>query len=92
MKNYIDTDDAYELFTVVLGERSNGKCAVEKQLLKQAKIIKDLKWTLSKMYDSVTRALYDTDTKDTDKEYLRGCQDCINTIKWIIYKGEHDEN
>ena len=91
MKKYIDTDEANNLFTFILSERSNGKCAVERQLLKQAKILKDLKIALSKMYDSVLKALYDTDTKDTDKEYLRGCQDCINTIKCIIYKGEHDE-
>lgn len=43
MKKYIDTDEANKLFTVILGERSNGKCAVERQLLKQAKILKDLK-------------------------------------------------
>ena len=90
MKKYIDTDEANKLFTFILGERSNGKCAVERQLLKQAKIIKDLKIALRKMYDSVTTALYDTDIKETDKNYLRGSQDCIETIKWIIYKGEHD--
>ena len=89
MKKYIDTDEANNLFTFILGERSNGKCAVERQLLKQAKIIKDLKIALIKMYDSVVKALYDTDTKADDKEYLRGCQDCITTIKWIIYKGEN---
>lgn len=92
MKKYIDTDEACELFTFVLGERSNGKCAVEKQLLKQAKIIKDLKWLLNKMYEGTAKALYDTDIKESDKTYLRGCQDCINTIKYVIYKGEHDEN
>lgn len=92
MKKYIDTDEANELYTFILGKRSNGKCAVERQLLKQAKIIKDLKWTLSKMYDGVLKALNDTDTKETDKNYLRGSQDCIETIRWIIYKGEHDEN
>lgn len=92
MYKYIDTDEANKMFTVILGERSNGKCAVEKQLLKQAKIIKDLKRSLSKMYDSVLKALYDTDIKETDKNYLRGSQDCIETIMWIIYKGEHDEN
>ena len=90
MKKYIDTDEANKLFTFILGERSNGKCAVERQLLKQVKIIKDLKIALRKMYDSVTNALYDTDIKETDKNYLRGSQDCIETIKWIIYKGEHD--
>ena len=92
MQTYIDTDEANKLFTFILGERSNGKCAVERQLLKQAKIIKDLKRSLSKMYDGVLKALYDTDIKETDKYYLRGSQDCIETIKWIIYKGEHDEN
>ena len=92
MKKYIDTDEANELFTFILGERSNGKCAAERQLLKQAKIIKDLKRSLSKMYDGVLKALYDTDIKETDKNYLRGSQDCIETIRWIIYKGEHDEN
>ena len=92
MKKYINTDEANKLFTFILGERSNGKCAVERQLLKLAKIIKDLKRDLCKMYDSVLKALYDTDIKETDKNYLRGSQDCIATIMWIIHKGEHDEN
>ena len=52
----------------------------------------DLKLTLNKMYDSVANVLYDKGTKETDKEYLRGFQDCISIIKYIIYKGEHDEN
>lgn len=92
MYKYIDKDEANKMYTFILGERSSGKNAVEKQLLKQAKIIKDLKRSLSKMYDGVLKALYDTDIKETDKSYLRGSQDCIETIMWIIYKGEHDEN
>ena len=92
MKKYINTDEANKLFTFILSERSNGKCAVEKQLLKQAKIIKDLKCALSKMYEDAAKALYDTDIKETDKNYLRGSQDCIETIGWLIYKGEHNEN
>ena len=44
------------------------------------------------MYDDVLKALNDTDIKETDKNYLRGSQECIETIRWIIYKGEHDEN
>ena len=92
MTKYIDTDEANELFTFILGERSNGKCAAVRQLLKQAKIIKDLKCALSKMYDGVINALSDTDIKETDKNYLLGSQDCIETIRCIIYKGEHDEN
>ena len=91
MQTYIDTDEANKLFTFILGERSNGKCAVERQLLKQAKIIKDLKRALSKMYDGVLKALNDPDRKETDKNYLRGSQDCIETIKWIIYKGERSD-
>ena len=91
MQTYIDTDEANKLFTFILGERSNGKCAVERQLLKQAKIIKDLKRALSKMYDGVLKALNDPDIKETDKNYLRGSQDCIETIKWIIYKGERSD-
>ena len=91
MQTYIDTDEANKLFTFILGERSNGKCAVERQLLKQAKIIKDLKIVLREMYDSVINALYDTDIKEPDKNYLRGSQDCIETIKWIIYKGERSD-
>ena len=92
MKKYIDTDEANELFKFILGERSAGKCAVEKQLLKQVKILKDIKCVLSKMYDGILKALDDTDIKETDKNYLRGSQDCVETIRWIIYKGEHDEN
>ena len=92
MIKYIDTDEANKLFTFIIGERSNGKCAVERQLLKQAKIIKDLKRALSKMFDGVLKALNDPDIKETDKNYLRGSQDCVETIRWIIYKGEHDEN
>ena len=92
MTKYIDTDEANKLFTFIIGERSNGKCAVERQLLKQAKILKDIKCALSKMYDGILKALDDTDIKETDKNYLRGSQDCVETIRWIIYKGEHDEN
>lgn len=92
MYKYIDPDEANKMYTFILGERGAGKCAVEKSLLKQAKILKNIKWALGKMYDGVLKALYDTDIKETDKEYLRGYQDCIETIRWIIYKGEHDEN
>lgn len=92
MKKYIDTVEANKLFNFILSERSNGKRVAEKQLLKQARIIKDLKSALSKMYDGVMKALCDTDIKETDKNYLLGSQDCIETIMWIIYKGEHDEN
>lgn len=70
MKKYIDAYEANELFTFILGERGTGKCAVKKQLLKQAKILKNIKWALDKMYDGVLKALCDTDIKETDKNYL----------------------
>lgn len=91
MKKYIDTDEANKLFTFILGERSNGKCAVEKQLLKQSKIIKDLKKRLNEMYDNATDELYNTD-KEYYKGFARGYQECISAVRWLIYKGEHDEN
>ena len=91
MKTYIDTDEAYKLFTVALGERSNGKCAVEKQLLKQAKIIKDLKKELNAMYGSSDTELNRADNK-VDKAFIRGYQDAVSTVMWLIYKGEHYEN
>ena len=79
MKKYIDTDEA------------NGKCAVERQLLKQAKIIKDHKKELNAMYGSSVSELNRADNK-VDKAFIRGYQDAISTVKWLIYKGEHDEN
>ena len=91
MKTYIDTDEAYKLFMVELGERSNGKCAVERQLLKQAKIIKDLKKELNEMYGSSVSELNRTDNK-VDKAFIRGYQDAVSTVKWLICKGEYYEN
>lgn len=89
--DYNDTDEANKLFTFILGERSNGKCAVEKQLLKQAKIIKDLKKELNAMYGSSVSELNRVDNK-VDKAFIRGYQDAVSTVMWLIYKGEHYEN
>ena len=89
MKKYIDTDEANNLFTFILGERSNGKCAVEKELVKKAKILKDLKKSLDELYDNICKELYVTDIKATDQAYLRGSQDVVTTIKGIIWVGEH---
>lgn len=91
MTKYIDTDEANKLFTFILGERSNGKCAVEKQLLKQAKIIKNLKKELNVMYGSSVSELNRADNK-VDKAFIRGYQDAVSTVMWLIYKGEHYEN
>lgn len=89
MKEYIDTDEANKQF--ILGKRSNGKCAVERQLLKQEKIIKDLKKELNEMYGSSYTELNLTDNK-VDKAFIRGYQDAVSTVMWLIYKGEHYEN
>ena len=91
MTQYIDTDEAYKLFTDALCERSNGKCAVERQLLKQTKIIKDLKKELNEMYGSSESELNRTDNK-VDKAFIHGYQDGLSTVMWLIYKGEHYEN
>lgn len=88
---YIDTDEANKLFTFILGERFNGRCAVERQLLKQAKINKDLKKELNAMYGSAVLELNRVDNK-FDKEYIRGYQDAVSTVKYLIYKGEQYEN
>ena len=85
----MDTDKANKLF--ILSGRSNGKCAVERQLLKQAKIIKDLKKILNEMDGHATKELYHTD-KEYYKGFARGYQECIAVVKWVIYKGEHYEN
>ena len=89
MTKYIDTDEANKQF--ILGERSNGKCAVERQLLKQAKIIKDLKKELNEMYGSSNTELNRTDNK-VDKAFSHGYQDAVTTVMWLICKGEHYEN
>ena len=90
MKKYINTDEANKLFAFRLGERSNGKCAVERQLLKQAKIIKGLKKELNEMYGSSDTELNRTDNK-VDKAFIHGYQDAVTTVMWLIYKGEHYE-
>ena len=89
MTKYIDTDEANKQF--ILGERSNGKFAVERQLLKQAKIIKDLKKELNEMYGSSVSELNRTDNK-VDKAFIRGYQDAVTTVMWLICKGEYYEN
>lgn len=91
MKKFIDIDEANKRFTFILGERSNGKCAVERQLLKQEKIIKDLKKELNEMYGSSYTELNRTDNK-VDKAFIHGYQDAVSTVMWLIYKGEHYEN
>ena len=91
MTKYIDTDEANKLFTFIIGERSNGKCAAERQLLKQAKIIKDLKKELNEMYGSSDTELNRTDNK-VDKAFIHGYQDAVSTVMWLICKGEYYED
>lgn len=81
-----------EMFLCRMTGRSNGKCAMERELLKKAKLIKYLKKELGIMYDDSYKELYRVD-KETDKSYIRGYQDALNTVMWLIYVGEHkDEN
>lgn len=65
--------------------RSNGKCAMERELLKKAKLITGLKKQLSTMYDSSYDALNRAD-KELDKSYISGYQDAVNTVNWLIYR------
>lgn len=81
-----------EMFLFRMSGRSNGKCAMERELLKKAKLIKYLKKELGTMYDSSYNELNRV-KKETDKSYIRGYQDALNTVMWLIYVGEHkDEN
>ena len=81
-----------EMFLWRMTGRSNGKCAMERELLKKAKLIKYLKKELGIMYDFYYKELYRVD-KETDKSYIRGYQDALNTVMWFIYVGENeDEN
>lgn len=81
-----------EMVLFRMAGRSNGKCAMERELLKKAKLIKYLKKELGTMYDSSYNELNRVD-KETDKSYIRGYQDALNTVMWTIYVGEHkDEN
>lgn len=81
-----------EMFLIQLGSRGDGKCAMERELLDKAKLIKYLKKELGIMYDDSYKELYRVD-KENDKSYIRGYQDALNTVMWLIYVGEHkDEN
>lgn len=81
-----------EMFLFRMSGRSNSKCAMERELLKKAKLIKYLKKELGTMYDSSYNELNRVE-KETDKSYIRGYQDALSTVMWLIYVGEHkDEN
>ena len=81
-----------EMFLYRMTGRSNGKCAMERELLKKANLIRYLKKELGSMYDDSYKELYRGD-KETDKSDIRGYQDALNTVMWLIYVGEHkDEN
>lgn len=56
MTKYIDTDEANKLFTFILGERSNGKCAVER-LIAQGREIERLRTTLGQCNTELNSAL-----------------------------------
>ena len=43
------------------------------------------------MYGSSVSELNRADNK-VDKAFIRGYQDAVSTVMWLIYKGEHYEN
>lgn len=71
----------------------NGKCAMEREMLKKAKTIKYLKKELRSMYDTAYSELNKHCHDKGACQYIRGYQDAVSTVMWIIYEGEHkDEN
>ena len=74
-----------------MGGRSDGKFAVERELLKKAKVLKDLKKELRVMYETASSELRKNRNDKDACEYIHGFQDCISTIMWSIYEGE-DKN
>lgn len=87
----LNGDELYFLW--LMSGRGNGKCAMEREMLKKAKTIKYLKKELRTLYDTACTEL-DKHRHDKDaRQYIRGYQDAVSWVMWIIYEGEHkDEN
>lgn len=92
MYKYIDPDEANKMFTFILGERSHGKIAVEKELIKKAKIVKDLKEALAKINSNAHKGLQLVKKDSSMQAYYDGQLSIIALVTYIIDKGEHDEN
>lgn len=78
-----------EMFLWRTSGRSNGKCAMERELLKKAKLIKYLRKELAIMYENGNKALFDNRSDNSKCQYIRGYQDAVATVMWVLYVGEH---
>lgn len=92
MYKYIDPDEANKMFTFILCERNHGKLAVEKELVKKAKIVKDLKEALAKINSNAHKGLQLVKKGGSMEAYYDGQLSIIALVTYIIDKGEHDEN
>lgn len=77
-----------EIFLLQMSECGNDKCAVGRELLKKAKLLKYLKKALKTMNESAVNELINHRHSKDSCEYIRGFQDAIATIEWLIYEGE----
>lgn len=92
MYKYIDPDEANKMFTFILGERSNGrKIAVEKELVKKSKVIKDLKEALTKIRSNAHKGLQSIKEGNSMEAYYHGQLVVIEIIGYIIKNGEQAE-
>ena len=88
MKKYIDTD----IYSIIIGERSNGKIAVEKELVKKAKIVEDIKKALATINSNAHIGLQSTKNESSMTAYYNGELAVVALLADVIYRGEHDEN
>lgn len=79
-----------EMFLWRMAGRSNGKCAMEREILKKAKLIKQLKKKLSLTYNIAMKELAEHRDNKNDCQYIRGYVEAIKSIEWFIYQGEHE--
>ena len=87
MKKYIDTD----IYNIIIGERSNGKIAVEKELVKKAKIVKDIKEALAKISSNAHNGLQSIKKGNSMEAYYHGQLTVIDIIEYIINNDEQAE-
>ena len=91
MYKYIDPDEANKMYTFILGERLSGKIAVEKELVKKAKIVKDLKEALAKISSNAHHGLQSIKEGNSMEAYYHGQLVVIELIGYIIKNGEQAE-
>lgn len=91
MYKYIDPDEANKMYTFILGERLNGKIAVETELVKKAKIVKDLKEALAKISSNAHNGLQSIKEGNSMEAYYHGQLVVIEIIEYIIKNDEQAE-